>query len=357
MIICDIRQGKERIRNKSRIGICNMYFGSVKFFRHLIFTAVFGWLGIATILAVFFAVKCHMLSSESTDSSAGKKSVADYVAMMEQEGISADEIIEYINSKEPTVITETQSSVQTETELVVSEDIIEPPQEEPAVSSENTEAVSDPYEDMYSEKAEKRSSDSSTVFLTFEGDISENASDILIILKNQNVTGTFFVSDISPDYEDTLTCALDYGCTAGVLAGENKSYLSAEDYLADFYDTYSMLKKVTGTAPSIYRIPDSAQMSSEVRSAVTAELDRRGFTEIGYNADSEDTASNADWQSIIDACGKNVFLNNMAGKSSVLRFHSGKDFYTTVITAEDVIITLKESGFNFSAADSTTKTE
>ena len=34
-----------------------MYFGSVKFFKHLIYTVVFGWIAIATFLAVFFGIR------------------------------------------------------------------------------------------------------------------------------------------------------------------------------------------------------------------------------------------------------------------------------------------------------------
>ncbi len=34
-----------------------MYFGSVKFFKHLIYTVFFGWLAVATFLAGFFGIK------------------------------------------------------------------------------------------------------------------------------------------------------------------------------------------------------------------------------------------------------------------------------------------------------------
>lgn len=353
MIICGYPSGKGAYPGRSPGQCFDMYFGSVKFFRHLILTVVFGWLGIATVLAVFFAVKCHMLSSEAKDSSADTMSVEEYVAQMEQAGISDEEIIGYINSKNAPVTSAEEIVPEIPSQTVMSEDVIEPPTEEPVVS-----AVSDElFPDMYSAKADKKAADSSTVFLTFEGDISENASDILIILKRQNVNGAFFISDISPDYKDTLISACDYGCTLGVFAGENKSYLSAEEYLSDFHDTYSMIANVSGTAPSIYRIPDTAEMSPQVRENIINELDRRGFTEIGYNADSGDASPSAGWQSIMDSSTKAVFLNQMADKASVLRFHSGNGFYTSVITAEDVIIELKADGFKFAAPDNTTETE
>ena len=98
-------------------------------------------------------------------------------------------------------------------------------------------------------------------------------------------------------------------------------------------------------------------MSPQVHEDIVTELDRRGFTEIVYNADSGDASPSAGWQSIMDSSTKAVFLNQMADKASVLRFHSGNGFYTSVITAEDVIIELKADGFKFAAPDNTTETE
>ena len=44
-----------------------MYFGSVKFFKHLIYTVVFAWLAIATFLAVFFGIKFFMLKNDNAE--------------------------------------------------------------------------------------------------------------------------------------------------------------------------------------------------------------------------------------------------------------------------------------------------
>ncbi|MCM1579463.1 MAG: polysaccharide deacetylase family protein [Ruminococcus sp.] len=83
-----------------------MYFGSVKFFKHVILTVVFGWIGVATVLAVFFAVRCHMLEKEAEN--AGTAAVPDspatideYVEMMKGSGYTSADILYAVEMSDP----------------------------------------------------------------------------------------------------------------------------------------------------------------------------------------------------------------------------------------------------------------
>ena len=376
-----------------------MYFGSVRFFRHLILTVVFGWLGIATVLAVFFAVKCHTISKAAESESPA--SIEGYISEMEENGYSREDIIEYLvgesgiapeteisdNGELPamgTAVTEdTTAEITSETTTAP---VITPPDESSdtaAVSTEDTTAKpqvttsaetvttaaqttqkpqaavppkqTEAADDLYAQKAaSKKAADKNTVFLSFEGINAENISDILIILDRQNVNAAFFVPQISGDAAaEAVARAADSGNTIGVFAGENKSFASAEAYLDEFAVCYRQIKKVCG-APAVYRIPDSAEMTAAVRSEVMAELDSRGFTHCTYNAESADRLSSSGWQEIMDASADNTYLNYTAGKATVLRMSCS---YKTVTAAEDIITELKSDGFSFGLLDNSLEIE
>lgn len=74
-----------------------MYFGSVKFFKHLILTVFFGWLGAATVLAVFFGIRCHMLTKQAESAQTENGTMKEYLDMMNDAGYSYDDIRTYIN--------------------------------------------------------------------------------------------------------------------------------------------------------------------------------------------------------------------------------------------------------------------
>ena len=327
-----------------------MYFGSVKFFRHLILTVVFGWIGIATLLAVFFGVKCHKLENEEKE----PKTIEEHISQMTAEGYTLEEIESVLNRG--TVLTEAAednipagAAVQpAETSSAVSETV----SEETVPETEEKTDLSLLYPDM---KASRSGSpvqaSAKDVFLTFEGDPSPNMADLLIILDRQNANAAFFLdtAECSSDDGDTVRLAVSRGNSLGVLAGADKSYPDAESYLADFYALFSGISDISGAAPVIYRIPDSAEMTAETRQEIVSELDRRGFVYCEYNVVSDDTAPDSGWQEIYDRVTSRVFRNKVAEKASVVLLHGGSDDQNTVYTVEDIISDMTAQGYSFRA--------
>ena len=119
----------------------NSYFGSVRFFKHLILTVVFGWIGIATILAVFFGIKCYTMSRESTDTAAENASLKEHIGKITADGYSAEDILEYIKQNDtdtfesfysdnvPALVTVQGETVPELTEAPVSETALAAPVE------------------------------------------------------------------------------------------------------------------------------------------------------------------------------------------------------------------------------------
>lgn len=345
-------------------------------------TVVFGWLGIATVLAVFFAVKCHMMSQENDQDDNEPLTMAEHIGNMADDGYSSVDILEYIRRNDSSAfasvaeaalglpaaapVRDNYGSVNVSSGEGSEEDavIITPPDDESAVVTERTEqdgqtdqtggGAEYPYPDMFSPAltssaaAEKPEITSKTVFLTFEGEVSENTADILTIMNRQNVTGVLLVPDkgLIPEQNeenrDILRLAVSQGCEVGVFAGGDMSFSSKDEYMREFAAVYERLSAVCG-APRLYRIPDSAEMSAEVRREIKAELESRGFEECVYNAETLDGLG-LGWQAIFDASTENVKGNTEAGRPSAIHFGSS---YSSVTAAEDIITELKENGYSF----------
>lgn len=326
-----------------------MYFGSVKFFRHLILTVVFGWIGIATLLAVFFGVKCHKLENEEKE----PMTIEEHISQMTAEGYTLEEIESVIQRgsrlTEASEVIPADADVQTETTAsAVSETV----SAETELTAENTSDISLLYPEMTAVRSGSPVQASPRdVFLTFEGDPSPNMADILIILDRQNSYAAFFLdtAECSSDDADTVRLAASRGNSLGVLAGADKSYADAESYLADFNALYSGISEISGTAPVLYRIPDSAEMTSETRQEVISELERRGFVYCEYNVASDDTAPDSGWQEIYDRVTSRVFRNKVAEKASVVLLHGGSENRNTVYTVEDIISDMTAQGYSFKA--------
>lgn len=330
-----------------------MYFGSVKFFRHLILTVVFGWIGIATLLAVFFGIKCHKL--ENGDRS---RTIEEYISEMTAEGYTVEEIEAVLNrgadlgAAEDNVPADVTMPADTEAVVAESSAVSETVPSETAAESSDADDISSLYPELYvTSSGNAVQASSNDVFLTFEGDPSPNMGDLLIILDRQNAKAAFFLdtADVSGDNADTVRLAAERGNSLGVLAGKDRSYADAKSYLADFSDLFNGISEISGTSPLLYRIPDSADMSAETRQEIITELGARGFVYCEYNVASDDTAPDSGWQEIYDRVTSRVFRNKVAEKGSVVLLHGGSGDTNTVYTVEDIISDMTAKGYSFKA--------
>ncbi|MGN1102211.1 MAG: hypothetical protein ACI4RG_08470 [Huintestinicola sp.] len=331
-----------------------MYFGSVKFFRHLILTVVFGWIGIATLLAVFFGVKCHKLENEEKE----PMTIEEHISQMTAEGYTLEEI-EAVISRGSSLTEQTEDNIPAnagtaaaETVPSVSETISEASPEETTASPSAAADLSLLYPEMtVTRSGSPVRAGSRDVFLTFEGDPSSNMADLLIILDRQNSAASFFLDTVecSSDDMETVRLAASKGNTLGVLAGADRSYADAESYLEDFHMLYSGISEISGTAPVLYRIPDTAEMTAQTRSEIVTELERRGFVYCEYNVISDDRAPDSGWQEIYDRVTSRVFRNKIAEKGSVVLLHGGSEDKNTVYTVEDIIMDMTSQGYSFKA--------
>ena len=351
-----------------------MYFGSVRFFKHLILTVVFGWIAVATFLAVFFGIKYSVEAKKAAEVSANYEeehynSIPEdasfetlfliMTAQMSAKGYTTEDILAFIKENEPEAwssfvgeyIYENPGNVpeaggQTISEPVTSEDI----------SAEYTKLYPDLYAESYPESFKD---DNGTIYLTFDDGPSKNTMDILYILKRYDIKATFFFNGGTDETTmERMKAVADAGHSIGVHSVSHdyeKVYESVESYLDDFYNTYTCIYEATGIKPQIFRFPGGSinNYNRFVYMQIIAEMTRRGFVYYDWNVSGEDAVHGATWTSIYNNVMTGI-QNNSSDRAIVL-LHDADDKYATVTVLEDVIDALLKDGYSFGQIDPSVK--
>ncbi len=358
-----------------------MYIGSVKFFKHLIYTVVFAWLAIATFLAVFFGIKYFILKND-TEANAGVS--ADGITVIEPEdeaeipeqivipedtsfeqlflvmlakGYTPEEMLAVIETGDEDVfrsyvegyISANPDLVPADTETVGGEAGIDS-------SAEYTKL----YPDLYVEnKPAEFKQDEGTIYLTFDDGPSERTPEVLDILKTYGVKATFFVcGGTDEESQKYMKRVVDEGHTIAIHSISHdygKIYESVESYLADFYETYTCVYEATGVKPEIFRFPGGSinNYNRFTYMQIIAEMTRRGFVYYDWNVSGEDAVKGADWTSIYNNI-MNYIPSDGTGRAIVL-LHDSKDKHHTVNVLSDVIEELTDMGYKFDKLDNSVK--
>lgn len=342
-----------------------MYFGSVKFFKHLIYTVFFGWLAIATFLAVFFGVKYGLEAKKNSEAAAlasanasEETSAETLFLRMIGKGCSSEEILDIIKNNDVSAFEDYITKYAEENPGIFGETISAGAAADDGSADVDTAAeYTKLYPDLYAENPPSEfGEDDGTVYLTFDDGPSANTHDILYILNKYNIKATFFFCG-GTDEENMarMKAVADAGHTVGLHSISHdyeKIYESVESYLADFYETYNCVYEATGIKPHIFRFPGGSinNYNRLMYKQIIAEMTRRGFVYYDWNVSGEDAVHDANWTSIYN----NVLTgieNNTSDKAIVL-LHEKQQ---TVYVLEDVIDKLIADGYHFGQLDNTVK--
>lgn len=198
---------------------------------------------------------------------------------------------------------------------------------------------------------------SKSVYLTFDDGPSSLTSQILDILKEKDVQATFFIN-----YNDSLEAQnlykrmLQDGHTIGVHSTCHQYatiYQSTQSYLDDFAQTAFMLEQVTGVKPEIFRFPGGSVNSynKAVYQQTIAEMVRRGYTYYDWNVSADDATSTVSSEQIYSNVVAGVQKNN----KSVVLLHDASDKFDTVSALSGIIDTLRSQGYTFHALNKEVK--
>jgi len=212
-----------------------------------------------------------------------------------------------------------------------------------------------PYQSMYPdfyapEPLPVPETTSKVIYLTFDDGPSKRTPEILSILREKDVKATFFV--IGHTDEQSLQWMKDIVAEGHTIAMHTFShrytdiYASVENYLADMYQLFVLIKETTGVEPSIFRFPGGSinGYNKGVYQELEAEMLRRGFVPYDWNLSSGDASGTK-----ITAA---QIVNNVVGsadglESGIVLMHDSEPKVSTVESLVPMIDQLREKGYTF----------
>ena len=311
---------------RAQAGDSSLYFGSVRFFKNLIFLAVCVLIIVPTVFAFKFyheaAVAKSTLVADDSPAHGSPETVFEPDGTGDEPELLAEE-----PSPEETVPEEALFSADEPAYQALYEDFYAP---QPYVAMERAE---------------------NTVYLTFDDGPSERTDEILDTLAEKGVKATFFVIG----HEDEADWArmrriVEEGHTLGMHSYSHdyaKVYASVESFLDEFYRIFKQIQEVTGTTPTAFRFPGGSINGYDggFYQEILSEMIRRGFVPYDWNVSSEDAATGRilPANTLVD----NVVRNAGGKVRCFVLFHDNADKITSVQAVGPVIDRLREMGFAF----------
>lgn len=291
-----------------------MYFGSVRFFKHLILSTVALMIIIPTVLAVYFGVHNHR----------SKLLAEHYRKQIDSAQLPKLEHLDGVDYEN--VITVPSYEYQTA------------------------------YPDLYVERAAfaQPDTDRPVIYLTFDDGPSANTAQVLDTLKANGIKATFFVVNSDLDgSEDLYRRIVNEGHTIGIHTYSHRYtdiYSSVDSYLADFEKMFTKVYEITGVKPDIFRFPGGSinVYNQDMYMELIAEMLRRGFTYYDWNVASGDAGQTFTAQQI-----ENAVVQGVGNKSrSIVLLHDSSTKQATVASLQNIIDHFKGT-HEFMALDNT----
>ena len=342
----------------------DLYFGSVKFFKHLIIGIIILAILIPTSLCVVSGLENKKKDKEITDlkaqiselklSSDPSFDTAEglfelYKNIEDKEGF-LKLLSEYDSDLYESFVKNIPASGDNVIPAVTSISETDAP-EEFITTSSAPEPSDSPYAALYPELYCDTTADvvydqdMDHVYLTFDDGPSQYTESILHYLDKYNLKATFFVVPSgSEDCNRLLKRIAEGGHTIGVHSATHvytEIYASVEAYLNDFKIAYDRIYEATGVKCELFRFPGGSvnDFNEETRNEIIAEMTRRGFVYFDWNVDSND-AGGATWTEMYVNVLEQVANTNRA----VVLMHDHNNGYNTVLVLEDIIKALLEDG-------------
>ncbi len=204
------------------------------------------------------------------------------------------------------------------------------------------------YPELYATAPDDFIMETNTVYLTFDDGPSDVTLNVLSILKKHEVKATFFVTKGSSENSAAiLRKIVEDGHTLAVHTYTHDYdviYDSVETFLEDFNAIYNFIYESTGVQADIFRFAGGSinGHNQDIYRQIIAEMTRRGFVYYDWNVSAEDADADATWTSIY-----NSVTDGLEGKDrAIVLLHDAAWSYTTVLTLDDIILHVKEKGYD-----------
>lgn len=309
-----------------------MYFGSVRFFKNLIFLAVCLLILTPSLLAVRF----YRESVQGTAGPAPPEMRADDAPEFNSPGAVFEPDHSFSDRFAPSQDTESGVPLAADPPDYQSlyPDFYAP---QPYAATERTENV---------------------IYLTFDDGPSNRTDEILAVLAEKNVKATFFVTGKSSEKDlERMRRIVEEGHTIGMHSYSHvytTIYESVNGFLEDFYKNFLQIRETTGYSPTVFRCPGGSINGYDggFYMELLSEMIRRGFVPFDWNISSEDAVStHIQSASVLTA---NVVRGAQGKVRGFVLFHDSETKTTTPRALASTIDQLRAMGFTFAAITPTT---
>lgn len=361
-----------------------MYFGSVKFFKHLIISVIILAIAVPTGISIGLSLSNKKKSDEinslkeqigslkpgvSTELNTPEglfeiyKNLEDKEAFLELLSEYDSDLYEKFVKSLPAMNGESTLTAEVVPTPVSSSTTT--PEDAPLIeftttASPEASEYTELYPELYCDTTKNvvYDDDMDYVYLTFDDGPSQYTENILYYLDKYNIKATFFVVPSGSDECNRLLRKIvDGGHTIGVHSKThvyNDIYASVEAYLKDFKECYDIIYNATGVKCELFRFPGGSinDFNEETRDEIIAEMTRRGFVYFDWNVDSND-AGGATWTEMY----VNVLEQTANTNRAVVLMHDHNNRYNTVLVLEDIIKALlnDERGYKIDKLTGTVK--
>lgn len=288
---------------KEKTGIkSEAYFGSVRFFRHIVY------------LCLFLIV------------------VTPYLCIM---------VLFYQNKLLRSEVTTLRSK---SSDICASPDVALLPEDRKIVSSSQYQKK---YPDLYCTPRTPFVKREKTVYLTFDDGPSRHTDKILRILGKYNIKATFFaVGKNDPKSKKIMKQIVEEGHTLAPHSYThvyNKIYSSVDSFLDDFKKINDLIYETTGVRPNILRFPGGTVnvYNRRIFRELSAEMLRRGYTFYDWDVSAADATKSATADSVM----KSIICGVHEDRRNIVLMHDTSE--KTLKALEKTIIYLKNMGFAF----------
>ena len=307
------------------------YWGSVRFFKHLILTVLALAILIPTTLSIIFGVSWGRTKAEL-------KQLRQTVSVQPASGQSGGQ-------DDPAQPAGDGSQPAGDSSQEKDQQLENGGPEFPAYQAL--------YPDLYAQPANLNSIDQEkTVYLTFDDGPSARTPELLAVLEEYDIKATFFVvGRESEEAKQWMRDIVAAGHTLGIHTYShdyNKIYQSVEAYLEDFNAMYNLILETTGTAPQVFRFPGGSvnAYNGATYRDIISEMVRRGFVYFDWNRMSGDAVrGNVPAETLVE----NALDRADSLRRVILLMHDSARFTNVVEALPQIIEGYQEAGFSFAA--------
>ncbi|SFD33075.1 polysaccharide deacetylase family protein [Clostridium uliginosum] len=196
-----------------------------------------------------------------------------------------------------------------------------------------------------------------TIYLTFDdGPAAKVTEDVLDILKNEQVPGTFFLIGEQIESQENLVKRIyNEGHSIGLHSMTHKKgylYSSNEHFLKEMLDTQEVINSVLDFKPTILRFPFGCNNNSyRICESMEKLLHENDLKIYDWNVDSGDGANHS--------ASPSTFIKNSKSDKDriILLMHCSYMSKNSVKALPEIIKYYKDKGYEFKAIDNNTPEE